>query len=160
MPTMQEFLADATLHKATELEAALNHLPEDKRNWSPMGDARTALDQVAEVAIMNGGTADIIRTKKFLADFSMESFAAARKHLCDNPDAMHALLKENTEKVVTAIRETTDEELNAEVQMPWGPMTVAQIMAYPLWNMGYHEGQINYIGSLAGAHVPAIDDPK
>jgi hypothetical protein len=139
MPTMQEFLADATIHKAADLAAALNSLPEDKRNWTPMGDARTALDQVAECAIMNGGTADIIRTKKFLSDFSMESFAAARKHLSDNPDAMHALLKENTEKLAAVLRETTDEELDAEVQMPWGPMTIGQICAYPLWNMGYHD---------------------
>jgi hypothetical protein len=34
--------------------------------------------------------------------------------------------------------------------MPWGPMTVSQILGYPFWNMCYHEGQINYIASMLG----------
>ena len=29
-------------------------------------------------------------------------------------------------------------------------MTLAQVIAYPHWNMSYHEGQINYIASMLG----------
>jgi len=37
---------------------------------------------------------------------------------------------------------------NVEVQMPWGMMTLAQIISYPYWDMSYHEGQINYLASM------------
>jgi hypothetical protein len=29
-------------------------------------------------------------------------------------------------------------------------MTLANIIAYPYWNMSYHEGQVNYIASMLG----------
>ena len=48
------------------------------------------------------------------------------------------------------IKDVTDEELGVQVDMPWGPMAMAQIIAYPFWNMCYHEGQINYITSMLG----------
>ncbi len=40
--------------------------------------------------------------------------------------------------------------MDAVIPMPWGPMTVAQMITSPHWNMTYHEGQINYIASILG----------
>jgi hypothetical protein len=52
--------------------------------------------------------------------------------------------------VVEAIRNLTDEDMRSELQMPWGPMSLEQIAAYPYWNAKYHEGQINFIASILG----------
>jgi hypothetical protein len=148
--TLQEFCADAARQAAIDLEAALLRLPEDKRGWSPAEKARTALDQAAECAMLNGKTAELIQTRKWPAGGSMEDFFREKAELARDWNAVKALLDQNTAKAAEAIRAVPDEDLGIEVQMPWGPMPLSKIIAYPYWNMSYHEGQINYIASILG----------
>ena len=119
-----------------------------------MGEARTALDQVAECAILNGSTADLIRSRTWNTSFDFEQFLRAKAELAGDWVALQSLLHENTAKAVAAIREVPAEDLQVEVQMPWGPMTLAEITSYPYWNMSYHEGQINYIASMLEVPIP------
>ena len=148
--TLQAFLAGATQKAADDLIAALNRLPDDKRNWNPMGEARTALDMVAECAILNGETAQLIQTRKFNEGFDLADLARQKAELAQDQDALLALLKENTGKVIAALRACPESDLGEQVSMPFGPLTFAQIISYPYWNMSYHEGQINYIASMLG----------
>ncbi|MBV9868329.1 MAG: hypothetical protein JO316_23490 [Abitibacteriaceae bacterium] len=129
---------------------ALLRLPEDKRNWSPETTSRTAQDMVAECAILNGSTADVITNRTFPADFDFADYGRQKAVLAQHGDAVQSLLQENTARAIAAIRAVPDEDLQVEVQMPWGPMALAQIISYPYWNMSYHEGQINYVASMLG----------
>lgn len=149
MGTLQEYLVSALPRTVIDLEAALHRLPEDKRNWSPMGDARTAMDMVAECALLTDVT-EIVQTRAFSADFNFEAYRAQKAELAQDPEKTHALLIESTHKAIETIKTIPDADLAIEVQMPWGPMTIAQVIAYPYWNMCYHEGQINYIASMLG----------
>lgn len=145
------FIARATAKAADDLVAAFERIPEDKRDWSPMGDARTALDQVAECAMLNGSTADLIRSRTWPEDFDMSQyFEAKAKVVAMGWPAIQGMLKENTAKAVAAASELSADDLTGSINMPWGPMTVEQIASYPFWNMCYHEGQINYIASMLG----------
>lgn len=151
MPTtVQEYLADATEKAATHLVTALLNLPEDKRRWSPAESARTALDQVAECALLNGYTAELIRTRQW----STSNFDAYQEEkdriVAGEWSDLQALLTTNTQKVIDAIRATPDDVLAVEIQMPWSTQTMAEMLAYPYWNMSYHGGQINYIASILG----------
>ena len=148
--TLQLFLASATQKAMSDLETALQRLPEDKRNWSPTSTARSALDQVAEVAILNGSTCEMIQTRTFPPDFDMAEYTNAKSNLAQDWDALQTLLHQNTAQVIERIRTVSDDELEVEVMMPWGPLTMAQVISYPYWNMTYHEGQINYIASQLG----------
>jgi hypothetical protein len=148
--TVQEFLATAAEKTVADLEAALLRLPEDKRNVSPMGDARTPADLVAEVAILNGTTAELLKNRHFPENYDFAAFGQDKKDLAQDWDQMKSLLYANTARVAEAIRAVPDEDLGIEVAMPWGPMTLRQIAAYPFWNMSYHEGQINYVASMYG----------
>lgn len=151
MPTtVQDFLADATAKAAKDLTTAFLRLPEGKRDWSPDGKARTALDQYAECALLNGYTAETIRTRQMAAG-SMENFPREKTELkAQDWEQIHALFQANSAKIVSAIRAVTEEDMGVEIPMPWGPMTVARMITYPQWNMTYHEGQINYVASLLG----------
>lgn len=148
--TLQDFLAVATQKAADDLKAALLRLPEDKRDWCPMAKARTALDQVAECALLNGGTVDLIRDRIWPKDFDFAAFEQSKVDLTRNEAALLSLLEQNTAKVIAAMHTVPDDELGSEIQMPWGSMPLAQLLAYPYWNMSYHEGQINYIASMVG----------
>ncbi len=147
MPELQDFFAHATQKIAADLEAALLRLPEDKREWSPTEKARTALDQVAECALLNGGAADLIH-RRSMEGFDFAEFEAAKARLARDEGAARTLLQENTAKLVAAIHAVPDADLNIEVPLPWGPMTLSEVISHSYGNMRYHEGQINYIASL------------
>jgi hypothetical protein len=148
--SLQAFLSTATPKAAEELTAAFLRLSEDKRNWSPDEKARTALDQVAECAILNGYTAELVQSRQWtMTDFNV--FIQAKADLvAQGWESVQALLQENTPKVVAAIGAVPEEDLSVEIPTPLGSMLLSQIVAYPYWNMTYHTGQINYIASILG----------
>jgi hypothetical protein len=71
--SLQAFLVKATEEAAKELETAYLRIPEDKRHWCPMGQARTAGDLVAECGILND-IEDMVRNRKFPEGMDWESY--------------------------------------------------------------------------------------
>jgi len=147
--SLQSFLAAATRQAAADLITALEQLPDEKRGWSPLGKGRSAVDQAAECAILNGITARAIVSLAFPPDFDFAAYEAEKKAMATDWPRVKALLQENAEKAAQAILGTPDDCLDRTLDLPWGPMLLTQVMAYPYWNMTYHEGQTNYVGSLA-----------
>ena len=148
--TIQEYLAEATLKAGKDLTEAFLRLPEDKRDWTPDSKARTALDQFAECALLCGHTADTI-LHKHMAPNTIENFFTDKAELKTREwGRIYTLFQANVAKVADAIRAVSEEDMGVEIATPWRPMTVAQMMTYPHWNMTYHEGQINYIASILG----------
>lgn len=146
--TLQQFLGNAIREQAKNLETAVNRLPEDKRDWSPMGDARSAMNMVAECAMLCDPT-KIVTTRSF-GDFDFVAYQKQRDELATNPAVAWSTLWPNVEAGIKTIQSVPDSDLDIEVTMPFGTFTIAQIISYPYWNMSYHEGQINYIASMLG----------
>lgn len=147
---VQEYLAAATRKAAGSLSEALLRIPEDKRAWNPEGKARSAINLIGECALLNGYTAELIRSRQWQDD-RFAKYPAELEAACALPwEEFHALLLRNTETVIAAIRETPDADLGVEIAMPWETTPLGQIIVYPYWNMTYHEGQINYIASMLG----------
>jgi len=145
--TLQDYLATATQKASADLAAALLRLPEDKRGWSPGEKSRTALDQVAECAILNEYTAELIQTRTWQADWFAD-FPAAKAKAAQDWGTLQARLQESAARVAAAIADVPDEALADEIQLFGRTMALAEVMARSYWNMTYHEGQIVYIGSL------------
>lgn len=146
--TLQDYLVTATHRAAADLAAALLRLPEDRRGWSPEGKGRAALDQVAECAVLNGYTAELIQTRTWQADWLPRFPAAKAEAAALDWDALHARLQESAARVADAIAGVPDGALADGVPLFGRTMTLAEILARSYWNMTYHEGQIVYIGSL------------
>ena len=145
---LQGFLVEVTRKAAEDLIAAVEGLPAEKRAWRPLEKGRSAADQAAECAILNGSTAKILWEREWDRDFSFEQYERDRAELARDWEAVKAVLRENTEKVIAAIEGFPPEEMAGEVAAPWGPMPFTRVLSYPYWNMSYHEGQVNYIASL------------
>ncbi len=148
--TLQEFLAAATQKAADDLAEAFLRLPEDKRGWSAGGNARTALDQVAECALLNGYTGELIQARKWNASHFDDYLPRKEALIASGWDALHVRLQEGTQEEIRAIRAVPNDALSEEIEIPSGKETVASILAYPYWNMTYHLGQINFIASILG----------
>jgi hypothetical protein len=147
--SVQKYVSAATTKAANDLITAVENLPEDKRGWSPLDKGRSALDQAAECAILNGFTVRMLELKAFPTDFSYEDFSKQKQELAKDWSAVKSLLLSNTALATAAIEAVPDSDLGIEIEMPWGTYNVGQVMGYPHWNMSYHEGQTNYIGFLA-----------
>jgi uncharacterized damage-inducible protein DinB len=147
--TLQEFAADAARRAAKDLLDAALLLPDDRRGWQPLGKGRSALDQLAECAMINGGTVEIIQSHQFPVT-DMEAWMQAKTNLAEHWEQCAALLQSSAAQAAEAILTVTDDQLPLEIVMPaqGGPFSLAQIIFYPYWNMTYHQGQITYIGSL------------
>ncbi len=148
MPTQQSFLAAATEKAAADLAKAFVMLPEDKRLWQPAESARSAMDQVAECAILTGYMANLLHTRQW-PDGQFDLFFAEKADLvAQGWEEIHPRLIESAGRVAAVIAALPDDDLAAEIETPWRTQSVGGWMTYPHWNMTYHEGQINYIASL------------
>lgn len=148
--TLQDFLGTATQRASTNLVIAFLQLPDDKRAWSPSETARTALDQVAECAILNDYTAEVILKRQWRSDGFAGFLADKDALIAQGWEALQARLEESALRVSAAVSATPEDALQDEIALPWGNQTLAQMLAYPYWNMSYHEAQINYLASILG----------
>jgi hypothetical protein len=147
---LQEFLAAMTQTNKNDLVAAFLHLPEDKRNWSPSEKSRSSADLIAECALNNGVTAEMIKARKWPAH-DQEAYMKEKAELANGDwNTLHELLDTNTDAVIATIKVVPDSELSDPIQTPYGGGPLSGICAYPYWNMSYHLGQINYIHTILG----------
>ena len=147
--TIQEMIASSTQNALDELTKAFLNLPEDKRDWSPNEKARTAINQMAECAILNGYTVELILSKVWPSS-GYDAYTAEVKRVSESWPLLEETLKKNTACLIETIKEVRDADLEIMIPMPWGAKTTYETMQYPCWNMSYHLGQINYIASILG----------
>ena len=144
--TIQEYAASAIEKSSEDLVKIALTLPENKRQWKPLSKGRTALSQLAECAVINEMSAQVVKTGVWDTDLPVSTGREAaaldtfEKALCG--------LRDGTTALVSAVRATPDSDLDRLVTLPWGVAKLADVFLMPLWNMSYHEGQITYIGTL------------
>jgi len=146
--SLQNFLADATQKTSDALLAALLNLPAERRGWEPHGKGRSAIDQIAECAIVNGGVVEALKDPASAANYDMGGFESAKNALAADWDTLQTTFETTTTALVAAIRGLPDDSLGVSIELPWGTWTIAHLIGHPYWNMAYHAGQINYISSL------------
>ena len=135
----------ASVHRLAQAITALG----DQASWSPLDKGRTAIDQVAECALINGMIADIlIKRADPVADW--EAYGKAKAAL-DTADKAVAVLNETLGQLEAAYAALPTELEEHQITMPWGQQyKLIDLPSISLWNNTYHEGQINYIATLGG----------
>lgn len=144
--TVQEYAARALEKETADLIKAAQATPADKQTWKPLERGRTVVDQVAECAMINTGSAQMVADRAW-PDVDMAQWRQTQAAL-DTLDKAVAQLQAGTAALTAAIRATPDDALGVEITLPWATCSLAEVFLMPLWNMSYHEGQINYIQTL------------
>ncbi|CAN5650044.1 hypothetical protein BH11ARM2_BH11ARM2_11960 [soil metagenome] len=147
--TAKELLIHQTRVRLADFIETVRKFPQGKLDWKPAPGARTALDQIQEVAtILDFGSMDYKARKM---DFKMEEFGAyveSRAKITEL-DELIRRLEASCEKAIKDIESVPDEELLMPFEMPWPvDFKVVDVLGYQQWNMGYHAAQITYIESL------------
>lgn len=147
--TALELIAFQTRKQLDRLFEAVHAIPADKLEWQPAPGSRSVLDQLQEVATVFDGLAEAVSKRKLeMAPEAFEEWLKARKQFTDVAE-LEKKTREGTEKLIEFTLTVGPEELQDTVEMPWpGDFRVADLLNYHNWNMAYHEGQINYIGTL------------
>ena len=149
MPTVQQQAARLTRQAWDGLLRTAAFVPEDKREWVPLGKARTFHDFVAECAVMADWSAGFLQTGTF-PPFDREAYERAKAEL-NTLDKIKSAGEPAIERLCAAIEAVPDSKLDESHQMPWGmAMTTGDLLFLGYWNMVYHWGQVNYIQMLLG----------
>ena len=131
-----------------ELEKELLKLGEHA-TWSPLDKGRTAVDQIAECALITDWVAQTLENCA-LVSMDWEGYGAAKSAL-DTPEKALAALKPATERCIAALRQLPSEKAGDVVELPWGEKyTLGELANIVWWNNTYHDGQICYIQTLLG----------
>lgn len=142
-------LAEMVRNSAMALHKAANELG-DKFTWSPLDKGRSAHDQVLEVAGLYLIGKHIVETgevppmDRAAHQQAMGEFNTPQKALKQLDDAADLL--------AIAVEAAPMERLATTITLPFGggmDKTIAEVVLMTYWNTVYHEGQINYIQTLA-----------
>lgn len=148
---LQDYIAENTITSADQLIRQVERLGE-KATWQPLDEGRTALDQLAECALITGSMPQILGAYKF-PDLTADDFAEFEKNKAalDTVEKAATKLRESAQAAASAIRNIPDEKLSERMKF-WGeePWLIADVAAYPGWNHTYHVGQVCYVQTLAG----------
>jgi uncharacterized damage-inducible protein DinB len=128
---------------------AARSLPQDRLDWKPAPGARSALDQLQEAATGVSQFWSVITTGTM--EGGPESFAKWQEERAKltSLDELEQRTREETDRLAEYISSLSEAQLAEPITLPWpGEHKKADVAAYHLWNMSYHEGQINYIASL------------
>lgn len=118
--------------------------------WKPLDKGRSAHDQVIEVAGM------FLLAKHLVESGEMPSID--REHHArmlqkfDTAEKALKQLEDAADLLAIAIETAPTEQLAKVVRLPFGggmDKTIAEVLLLAYWNNVYHEGQVNYIHTLA-----------
>lgn len=146
--TAADYLAHQTHRQLERLIEAVRAIPADKIDWKPTPAARSALDQLQEIATIGDAFPSPDPRK---IEFTPEQFHGwmADRITRTDVDALIDSLRDYTRRQIEQVRAVPTEKYLAPLENPFGAdMKVIDGLTYHNWNMAYHEGQIRYIESL------------
>lgn len=149
MPTSLTTLAQMNRSAAAALARAAEELG-DRVTWKPLDKGRSALDQVQECAGMTQMATHIFQTQE-VPPFDRAAFEKFRAEY-GTPDKAIALFRTATEALAAAIEAFPPDRLTHKVTLPFGggmEKSFGELALMVYWNTVYHEGQVNYIQTLA-----------
>lgn len=150
--TYPESMATITMDALESLMKTARAMPEERLTWQPMEVGRNVINQLAE-CIQVARWFTRIFTERDASFFTPEFIGAQRTEretwttLADiERDIFGA-----HEALVAAMRAFPEGELEGSIEFRpgWAP-TYRQMCYFPLRNLWYHFGQVNYIQTLYG----------
>lgn len=136
-----------------ELAKTVQSVPEDKLQWKPLDNGRAILDLLGEVA-QTVGFATQVASSRGETKPNMEMFRSWAQERADwTREFALEQLESNTQNLLAAIEELSEDELAQDVTMPMHggitlPLAAWIMMAYRTLVSRF--AQINYIQTLYG----------
>jgi len=158
MTTLQQQASRMTREALDALFRATRHLPEDRLDWTPMGEARTLQTLLYECAMTTPfySAAAQGRMEEFAAlapDEATQELWRRRSEAAWTLEGAEAVARETFEELCGALEAVPDARLDDIHPHPMDPSrsaTTADLLFLAYWNLVYHTGQINYLQTMLG----------
>ncbi len=147
----QDQIVRSTQKALEDIVRAALAVPDEKVGWVPLGEARSVLSQMQEVAMGGEWLLPLIRGQQ--ADSDAHAAAEGRRRDTDSLVSCISAARASTMELCAAIEAVPDEELERELHLPFGggmTVTIADVLGMHYWNLTYHLGQINQIQMMLG----------
>ena len=118
--------------------------------WKPLDKGRSAHDQVIEVAGMFILAKHLVESGE-MPEINREHHAQMMQEFGTQEKALKQL-EDAADLLAIAIETAPTDRLSKIVHLPFGggiDKTIAEVLLLAYWNNVYHEGQVNYISTLA-----------
>lgn len=132
---LARWAADDTIHQ-------LQFIPEDRLDWSPAEEIKSALKIVGEIVMV---------LRMMQPAFEGGACVGGEFPLFRSREEAVTALREATEKYAAAL-EAAGPELERMLETPVGPLWGPRAVLFPAIELLHHHGQITYIQSLLGDH--------
>jgi len=138
-----------------QLVRDLQHIPDDRLDWVPMGKAKTPRQIVVECA----GAYRWLAAKLGNAPDADEQWGAVCGMSPGTREATVELLGGCWDELVAAFDGVEEAMLEEKRQVFWGEATVETLLFFCEWHTTYHSGQLNYIQTLLGDTEMHMEPP-
>lgn len=149
--TNQELIIDMTKSALESLTRTAKAVPEEKQTWEPMEIGRSVQDQLAE-CVQVAGWFERVLSEKSAAFFTREFIVEERRVRQAMTSAeIDAQMIPSHERLFKAIQGLSESDLDRTISFrPGYEPTLREVCYFPLRNLWYHFGQVNYIQTLYG----------
>ena len=150
----QDQVVRATQKALDDVCRAALAMPTDKVDWVPMGDVRSVLSQMQEMATAGAWFIPIIRDRaqpEFTEHARREAVRLRQSY--DTIEKCVEAARNSTSELCQEIAAFPESDLEEEMRLPFGGgvvMTMADVLGMHQWNMIYHLGQINQLQLMIG----------
>jgi len=144
----QDQCVKRTEFSAQVAEKNIRAIPADKLDWVPMGNARSVMDQLGELARFPVWIMDHVEGRPSKYD-EKEGIVEWNKQF-PTVDQRLAEFQKNTAAYCSWVKDIPDSRLGELVTLPWDKEPLGQVIGYHEWNNTYHLGQFCYIQMLLG----------
>ena len=149
--TYQEIIIEMIQSALDSLMRTVKAMPEERLTWQPMEVGRTVQDQLAECVQVAGWFERVLTEKN--SDFFTREFIVEerRKREGMTMGEIDAQMNPAHERLFAAIRKMSDADLEIKINFkPGFEPTLREVCYFPLRNLWYHFGQVNYMQTLYG----------
>jgi hypothetical protein len=123
-----------------DLAYNLDFIPDDRLNWKPAPESKSALECAAEAAFFMKSMIPVLAG----AEWTRADHAPASK-----PEVQETL-RAASKEYATALRAIPVERLAEMVSMPFGDMPLGQVAGFPVIDVIHHRGQVCYLQTMLG----------
>lgn len=134
-----QVMSDTVAWAGKNLSYNLGFIPDDKLGWKPAEGAKSALEIASEAAYVLNSFGKMLSNKPPGESVAFTTREEAQKAI-EAASADYALL----------LLSFGENDLNGELQLPFGPMPKKQAITLPVVDTIHHHGQIAFIQTLLG----------
>lgn len=123
-----------------DLAYNLDFIPEDRLEWKPAPDSKSALECATEAAFFMKSMIPVLAGAEWTrSDRSSVSKAEIQE-----------MLRVGSREYAAALRAIPLERLAEVVSMPFGDLPLGQLAAFPVIDVIHHRGQVCYLQTMLG----------